>query len=429
MKFKRFVIVASALGLLVASTNALSGSISRQQFSMSFPSVVCPATLSGVSSQISLASRSTKIHRVGSTSAKFVKARALRIPVPGDPLLVDAQGTTPIAWQSRAGSWAGGTICSDPPASQWFVGGAADITGRGKLILVNSGLSESVADVDIWSGTSPTSTKAISVKANSFESVGLDSLAPGESSIVIKVTSRSGRLNAFVIDERGKGLRSLGGDIVSPGVSPAKQIFIPAIPIQQKIKNPPAQQLRLLAPGDSDANVSVEIVSGDGRFTPVGFDDIIVKKNQVMNFPLSPKVTSSVYGIRINSDEPIVAGVYATVGKDFVWSSSVPALTPFSIAMTGLTPLLVFIGDNINVKLELSVAGGKKVQKTIVGNDIAIWRVPGNARNLKFVRVSSDTYASGLQASVNGFGSIPMVAGSVLTKSVIPTANIRVLNP
>ena len=97
--------------------------------------------------------------------------------------------------------------------------------------------------------------------------------------------------------------------------------------------------------------------------------------------------------------------------------------------MTGMTPLLVFIGDNINVELELSVAGGKKVQKTIVGNDIAIWRVPGNARNLKFVRVSSNTYASGLQASVNGFGSIPMVAGSVLTKSVIPTANIRVLNP
>jgi hypothetical protein len=429
MKLKRFAVIAAVIGLLVASSNALSGSISRQQFSTSFPSVVCPATLSGISSQISLASRSTKIHRVGSTSAKFVKARAFRIPVPGDPVLVDAQGTTPIAWQSRAGSWAGGTICSDPAASQWFVGGSADITARGKLILVNSGLSESVADVFIWSGASPSTTKAISVKANSFESIGLDSLAPGESSIVIKVASRSGRLNAFVIDERGKGLRSLGGDIVSPGVSPAKLIYIPAIPIQQKIKNPPAQQLRILAPGDSDANVSVEIISGDGRFTPVGFNDITVKKNQVMNFPLSPKVTSSVYGVRITSDEPIVAGVFANVGRDFVWSSSVPALTPFSISMTGLTPLLVFVGDNIKVELELSVAGGKKVRKTISGNDIAFWRVPSNARNLKFVRVSSNTYASALQASVNGFGSIPMIAGSVLTKSVIPTSNIRVLNP
>ena len=396
---------------------------------MSYPSVVCPSTLKGLASQVSVGSRSTKIHRVGSTSAKFVKSKALRFPIPTDPILVDAQGTTPVVWQSRQGSWAGGSICSSPAASQWFVGGSADITARGKLILVNSGLSESVADVNVWSGTSPVNSKAVSVKANSYELLGLDTLAPGESSIVIKVVSRSGRLNAFVVDERGKGLRTLGGDLVSPGVSPAKQLFIPAIPLQPKVKNAPAQQLRLLAPGDADANVSVEVISGDGRFTQVGFDNITVKKGQVMNFPLSPSLASSVYGMRINSDEPIVAGVYANVGKDFVWSSSVPALTPFTIAMTGMSPLLVFVGDDIKVELELSVAGGKKVSKSIQGNDIAFWRVPDNARNLSFIRVSANTYASALQASVNGFGSIPLLAGSVLTKSAIPTANIRVLNP
>ena len=94
-----------------------------------------------------------------------------------------------------------------------------------------------------------------------------------------------------------------------------------------------------------------------------------------------------------------------------------------------MSPLLVFVGDDIKVELELSVAGGKKVSKSIQGNDIAFWRVPDNARNLSFIRVSANTYASALQASVNGFGSIPLLAGSVLTKSAIPTANIRVLNP
>ena len=47
----------------------------------------------------------------------------------------------------------------------------------------------------------------------------------------------------------------------------------------------------------------------------------------------------------------------------------------------------------------------------------------------RWCKVSKNTYASALQGSVNGFGSIPLIAGSVLTKSVIPTANIRVLNP
>jgi hypothetical protein len=148
MKLRRFFIVVVILTALIAASNSVSGSISREQFSLSYPSVLCPPTLNGLSSQISLGSVNTKIYRVGSTSAKFVKSRALRIPVLGDPVLVDAQGITPIVWQSRMGSWAGGTICSDPAASQWFVGGSADVTSRGKLILVNSGLSESVADVD-----------------------------------------------------------------------------------------------------------------------------------------------------------------------------------------------------------------------------------------------------------------------------------------
>jgi len=429
MKFKRFLIVAVSLGLLVASSNALSGTTSRQQFSIGYPSVACPATLNGLASQVSVASRSTKIYKVGSSSTKFVKSRALRVPVPGDPILVDAQGATPIVWQSRQGSWAGGTICSIPAASQWFVGGAADITARGKLILVNSGLSESVADVYVWSGTTPSTSKAVSVAANSFVTLGLDALAPGESSIVLRIVSRSGRLNAFVIDERGKGLRTLGGDLVSPGSAPSTELVIPAVPLQKRVANAPAQQLRLLAPGEADANVSVEIVSGDGRFTPVGFDQVTVKKGQVVNLPLSPSVKSSVYGLRITSDEPIVAGVYANVGRDFVWSSAVPPLSTFTMAMSGLTPLLVFVGDNINVELEVSLAGGKKVRKSVRGDDIAFWRVPNNARNLKFTRVSANTYASALQTSVNGFGSIPLYAGSVLTKSAIPTANIRVLNP
>ena len=201
MKLKRFLTIAITLGLLIGVSNVLNGSTARQQFSMSYPSVVCPSTIKSLASQVSVGSPNTKIRRIGSTSAKFVKSRALRFPVLTDPILVDAQGITPIVWQSRPGSWAGGTICSDPVISQWFVGGSADITARGKLILVNSGLSESVADVYIWSATSPASTKAITVKANSVEAVGLDSLAPGESSIVIRVASRSGRLISFMVDE------------------------------------------------------------------------------------------------------------------------------------------------------------------------------------------------------------------------------------
>jgi hypothetical protein len=99
------------------------------------------------------------------------------------------------------------------------------------------------------------------------------------------------------------------------------------------------------------------------------------------------------------------------------------------MALSGMSPLFVFVGESIDVEIELSTSSGKKVTKTIKGSDIVFWRVPENARNITFRRVSAGTFASALQKSVNGFGSIPLVAGSVLSKSAIPSANIRVLNP
>jgi hypothetical protein len=433
MKARRFFIVAIILTALIAASNSLSGSISREQFSLSYPSVLCPPTLNGLSSQISVGSVNTKIHRVGSTSSKFVKSRTLRIPVLSDPVLVDAQGITPIVWQSRAGSWAGGTICSDPAASQWFIGGSADITSRGKLILVNSGLSESVADIYVWSGTSPTTTKAISVKANSYQTLGLDSLAPGESSLVIRVVSRSVRLNAFVVDERGKGLRTLGGDLVSPGVAPSKQIYIPAIPLQQKVKNAPPQQLRLLAPGDADANVSVEIISGDGRFTPVGLSSRAINAGIVTEFPLAPDISASAFAVRITSDDPIVASILSSVTingrKDFVWSTATPELVPMTIAITGLSPLITFTGESIAVIVEAKLINGKTVRTLVKGTDITTWRAPANARSMTIVSTSNKVFAGALVASSNGYGFFPIKNGSTLTRVEVPNSNIRVLNP
>ena len=429
MRNQRTLILALSTAVVLFLSNILNVTVSTNRFNTSYPASVCSPNTTGLTTAISLTSPKTLVRKTGTSSMQTSQVGFRRFAVAAQSAVLEAGSVTPVAWQVRTGVWAGAVPCSAPVASQWFVGATADITSKGSLNVVNSGLGRALVEIQVFTENGSITPRTISLKANTFTSLSLASLAPGSKQIAIHILPRSGRINGFVIDERGKGLRALGGDLVSPGIAPSKQIYIPAIPLQPKVKNAPAQQLRLLAPGDADANISVEVISGDGRFTPVGFNEILLKKGQVMNFSLSPSVSSSVYGIRIESDEPIVAGVLANVGKDFVWSSSVPPLSPFTIAMTGMSPLLVFIGDSINVDLELGSAGGKKIRKNIQGSDIAFWRVPDNARNLTFVRVSANTYGSALQASVNGFGSIPLIAGSVLTKSAIPTANIRVLNP
>jgi hypothetical protein len=100
-----------------------------------------------------------------------------------------------------------------------------------------------------------------------------------------------------------------------------------------------------------------------------------------------------------------------------------------SIAVSGLTPLFVFAGDNIDVTIDTRLSSGKHKSARVKATDIATWRVPNSARVVTIVRASKNVTGGALVSSLNGYGYIPLVPGSVLTKAAIPLSNIRVLNP
>jgi hypothetical protein len=137
--------------------------------------------------------------------------------------------------------------------------------------------------------------------------------------------------------------------------------------------------------------------------------------------------------VRITATEPIVAAVKSTTmvfgKKDFVWSTVTPELVPLTMAITGLNPLITFVGENINVSLSVTFANGKVVQQKVKGTEIANWRVPNNARSFTIIKVGTGTFAGALVSSANGYGYFPIAAGSLLTKIEVPDSNIRVLNP
>jgi hypothetical protein len=99
------------------------------------------------------------------------------------------------------------------------------------------------------------------------------------------------------------------------------------------------------------------------------------------------------------------------------------------MAVTGLSPLIVFAGAEINVALEVTLVNGKVSRNAIKGTDIATWRVPASARSFTITKVGDNTYAGALVSSVNGYGYFPIAPGSVLTRVEIPDSNIRILNP
>ena len=436
MKFEKPFLFLSAL---IASFVIASGvtTVSKpSNYSESYPVVVCPPTLNGLTSQISISSRKTQYQRLENRSSKTVPFKELRFPVTKDSLVISAEGTTPLIWQSRTGSWAGGTLCSGPNAAAWFVGGTANVTSRGRLILINSGLSDSIVDVQSYTENAKQPIKSVNLKSKSYIQLSLDSLAPGDKSLAVQVIPRSGRVNAFMIDEQGAGLKALGGDFVNSYPTASKEVVIPAIPNQLPKagqKASASHTLRILTPGDVNTTFTLEVLSADGKFIPVGMSSRSIEAGVVSEFSFEPKISASAFAVRVTSAEPIVASVSSSVTisrhKDFVWSTATPPLTPMSIAVTGLSPLIAFAGESISVKVQAKLVNGKTVSASVAGSDIATWRAPANARSITIVSSSKGVFAGALIASTNGYGFIPIVNGSALTRVEVPNSNIRVLNP
>lgn len=453
MKIQRPAAFAVAIAGTVLVSNILSTAVTPSRFVTSYPSVVCPSTGKGLLTSISLTSSKTPFKLIGNSSTTFKPTKVRRYNQLSSAAIFESKEMTPAVWQIRSGVWAGATYCKAPISSQWFVGGASDVTSRGDLLLINSGLSPAIADIRIWNEVSQQPNKVVTIKPNSQASIGLDALAPGSKSIVMQVVPRAGRLNAYMIDERGKGLRSLGGDIVNAAISTSKEIYIPAIPhtvkkangtSKKKVNKKPANPIsgaasalshtiRVLNPGDVDARISVEVTSSDGSFVPVGLQDLMVPKGRVLSVPFDPSLNQGRFGLHLTSDQPIVAAVFSPTlmqGKsDFIWSTAAPLLTPFGLSITGLAPELVFNGSDISVTAELNYVNGKKKSVQINGIDFVAFQVPQNVRAIIFSDISKGTYGAALISTQSGSGYFPLEAGSVLTKSAVPTSSIQVLTP
>ena len=433
MRNQRALILVIAVTAVLFLSNILNFTVSTNRFNESYPAVVCPPNTSGLSTAISLTSPNTLARKTGSTSMKSTEVGFRRYAVAAQSAVIEAGSVTPIVWQVRTGIWAGAVPCSAPTASQWFVGATADITSKGSLNIVNSGLGRALVEIDIYTENGPTTPRTISLKANSYASLALASLAPGAKEIAIHLLPRSGRVNGFVVDERGKGLKALGGDLVNSTGDPTKKIQIPAIPQQTGKKTSTPHTLRLLVPGAVDARINAEIRSTDGTFSPVGINGRVIPHQKVVEIPLDITMASGKFALHITSDQPILGSVFSQTlvkGKrDFVWSTSAQDLTEFTLATTGLAPTLVFTGTSIRVILELTYTNGDTKKVRIAADDIATFVVSQTVRSVTFTGISSGTSGAALIASKSGYGYIPLNPGSVLTKSSIPASNIRVLNP
>ena len=433
MKFKKGAILAAVIVVVLLATNLFEANTNSRKYSKSFPAVVCPPNPAGVTTVTSVSSKEIPFYRIGNKSTKFADIKTLRYSSVSDPILLQTEGLTPVSFQSRKGVWAGSVLCTAPVTSQWFVGGTSDVSSKGVVYIVNSGLSISIVDVFTWSENGEQSVRTLTLKANSSAAVKLDSLAPGDSEIVVKVVARSGRVNSYLVDERVKGLQKLGGDSVNSIPGPARKFVITGIPQQLVKKKAPTHYLRLFVPGIADANFTLELLSSDGRFIPTGFNERKLVSGKVVELKLKPEVAKGAFAIKLTSDQPLLAAIRSRANSngnsDFVWSTPSPALAPLKIAVGGISPRIIFAGDDIAIDVRVSFANGKIKEESITGSDLVTWQVPDKAIAITVLNSGIDNYAGALIAAKSGYAFFPIASGAELTKVAIPSSNIRVLNP
>lgn len=432
MKFKRALVIVGIIIFTLVATNILTTTGAGVNFSQNYPAVVCPPTDTNVESQVSIASKKTPFRSIVGKSTALTPIKTTRYSITKEAILLDQGEVSSLTWQNLPGVWAGSTLCRAPQGDQWFVGGTADVTGKGRLYLVNSGLSDAIVDVAVWTESGAQPDRVLTVPANSSSRVSLDQLATGASRLAIRVTPRSGRINAFLIDERAKGLKTLGGDSINSVDFPRTDLVLSGIP-QQVIKGVGGPHtLRILVPGNVDANIRVDSISKDGVFVPVGLDGRDVPHGQVVDIALSSTIAYSAFSLRIRSDQPLVAGVYTPLRikdhQDIVWNSASPQLVPMTMALTGLAPALVFTGDTIDLVVATRLVTGRIKSAHVVGSDAVIWRVPDNALSITISNIKSDVAGSGLISSSSGAGTFPLAVGSTLARAAIPVSDIAVIN-
>lgn len=393
----------------------------------------CPGALNGARSTLLLPSSTVGTKYIASLPSSFATNSTGSFQVTRGAVIIQGDPRNTLELQSKSGSWTSGITCNGGATESWFVGGSAGVTSQSKLAIDNSGLSDATVEISTFSENGPSAAQSFTIAAASERIIRLDALNPGADKLVTEVRVMSGRVTTYLLDERVKGLKNLGGDFVSASTSPSQNIVIGGIPGTLGKESAVKSILRVLAPGKIDGSLSVEVISPSGVFVPVGLGEVNFNSQEVIEIPLTNiQVGQDNYAVRITSSTPIVAGVYAEGKKknfsDFTWHSAIDQFQTTSFNLYGLTPTITFVSPKISVAAEWRDNRGKVYRGDFKGDEIVNWQVPANTRLVRLTTFTG-TSAAMTWTSPDGLGTIAITNGSTLSSATRPIAEISVIQP
>ncbi|MER5772271.1 DUF5719 family protein [Streptomyces sp. NPDC001985] len=282
------------------------------------------------------------------------------------------QQTTAVTAGSARGLL--GVSCTPPGTDFWLPGASTAEDRQDYLHLTNPDDTPALADIELFGAKGElktTITEGIPVPAGSSVPILLSTLTSEVApDVTAHVSTRSGRVGAVVRAAESEA----GSDWIAPSADPAGTAVLPGIPAD-------ATSVRLVAfaPGDSDADLKVELAGPSGRIVPIGGESLHVKSGMTAGLELAD-VTKGEAGSLILSPEragratPVVAALRVVRGKgDEQEIAFIPATGPVgersSVAdnrSKGSTLSLTAPGAAARVRVTASAGteGGARTVKT-----------------------------------------------------------------
>ncbi len=422
-----FFIIAGHIAYLLPQVTT------KQELSQSYSITTCPGPVNQASATALIPSKKVGMRELTRRNAEFSLPTSGNISLSRGAIVVAGNPTNSWTIQTKSKKWTSAVTCAPGATTSWFVGGTANVTSQGKIILANSGLSDAVAALTAFSENGPSEAINVTVKALTEKEIRIDSLQPGSDRLVVRVDVVSGRLTSFMTDERVRGLNNIGGDYVSPISVPKNELKIAGLPASFGDTSKVTHTLRVMSTDNVDTNLSVEVISRDGVFVPVSLDSIPINAGEVVDVPLAGlELGKGSFGVKVSASSPIVAGILTEVRSgaisDFMWSSASPSFDRVSFNIYGLEPLVTFVGDQIKVAIEWRDRNGKVRRNSLIGEEIVNWRVPANARLIS-ISTRSEVSAGMSWLTSDGVAHLPIESSASLESAARPRADIAVIQP
>lgn len=243
--------------------------------------------------------------------------------------------------------------CAEPGTEFTFVGGSTIVGNQLRLVLTNIDDSVAIVDLTLLGAGGPLNltgaSNGIEVKPHQRRSINLVTLGPNETELTTLVTAVTGRVAAAETTSRLDGSIPRGVEWIPDAGPASRRSLVPGM-----IEDAGKKTLVLANPGTEAANVTVQVVSATGTFTPAGLDSVSVSPGSVISRSVTAALTGHPGALLITSDQPVVPGVSQEVGSpsspmtDVTWSTQTAPLNGTAVLPT------VPVGDGRQVLLYLT---------------------------------------------------------------------------